>query len=149
MLHGICSFSSNPVSTLWESDSRPPLSLSFPFLNFFFSQDPEKPLSKIRTNRVMGFRGSPEGVLIRRLYRGEAGGREVKLGRLVLVCWSLCCPVWLIKASLHPLCVAAGMRSMRGGNKAALVVKRLNGTVKPPKACIWGILASFFVCRKG
>lgn len=53
-----------------------------------------------------------------------------ELGRLVLVCWPLCCPVWLIKASMHPLCVAAGMW---GGNKAALIVKRLNGTVKPPQ----------------
>ncbi|CAJ1072573.1 Hypothetical predicted protein [Xyrichtys novacula] len=49
------------------------LSLS---LNSFFSQEPEKPQSQIRTNTLTGFRRRPEGVLIRRLYRGEAGGRE-------------------------------------------------------------------------
>lgn len=80
----------------------------------------------------MGFARNPEGVLIRSLYRGDAGGREVKLGGLFW-CADPCVVLWLIKASLHPLCVAAGMWSMRGGNKTAVIVKRLKGTVKPVK----------------
>lgn len=77
-LNGICTFPPNPGSMLWESDS----STSSLSLNSFYSLDPEKPQSEIRTNRVMGFARCPEGVLIRGLYRGEAGGRGMKLGGL-------------------------------------------------------------------
>lgn len=66
-------------------------------------------------------------------------------GRLVLVCWPLCCPVWLIKASLHSLCVPAGMWCMRGGNKTTLIVKRLSETVRPLKLCVWVVSISHFL----
>lgn len=53
-----------------------------------FPQWREKPLSRIRTNPVVGFRGG--GVLIR--------------GRPALLGWPLCCPVWTIKVSLLCCC---------------------------------------------
>lgn len=85
----------------------PPLSLS---LHFSLPSIPsilwirKKPRSDIRTNTLMGFaRSSGRGINKRSV------GRGMKLEALVLVCWPLRCPVWLIKASPLPLCVAAGM----------------------------------------
>lgn len=64
----------------------------------------KKPRSDIRTNTLMGFaRSSGRGINKRSV------GRGMKVETLVLVCWPLRCPVWLIKASPWPLCVAAGM----------------------------------------
>lgn len=81
-LYAICSFSSNPGSTLWESDS----SASSLSLNSFYSLNPVKPRSKIRTNRLMGFARSPErGINKRAVWRRDWRPGDAT-GGVVLVC---------------------------------------------------------------